>query len=268
MSQFFTNCAFAKNSFYDGLYRGWLWFEEKAKIVEEDKIGPRNMREPSEEEYKQARKEIEQFAADLEKLKYMMLRYPGNLEYIKRYKEKEAILLENAILLSQNYAMVNFLNPHLNDELKDPSNLYGRKIKNTVEQQMQKEELKSLAQKVELFLFFSESCPYCKVLEKHLAAFASDYGFKVTAVSADNSKSNYFQSQISPELVAKLDLKVMPTVIAVTNDSSVRFELVRGAVSVADLEEKSLLMAKRMRELEDDYKIREGKEWEWKETDQ
>ena len=36
----------------------------------------------------------------------------------------------------------------------------------------------------------------------------------------------------------------MPTVIAVTNDSSLRFELARGAVSVADLEDNSLLMAK------------------------
>jgi DUF4097 and DUF4098 domain-containing protein YvlB len=58
--------------------------------------------------------------------------------------------------------------------------------------------------------------------------------------------------------------KVMPTVIAVTNDSSVRFELTRGAVSIADLEEKSLLMAKRMKELEEDYKEIEGKEWEGK----
>jgi hypothetical protein len=36
----------------------------------------------------------------------------------------------------------------------------------------------------------------------------------------------------------------MPTVIAVTNDSRIRFELARGAVSVADLEENALLMAK------------------------
>lgn len=255
--------AFAKNGFYDGLYRGWLWFEEKAKIVEEDK-----KREPTEEEYQQARKEVEQFAAELEKLKYMMLRYPGNLEYIKKYREKEAILLENAILLSQNYAMVNFLNPEIDDELKNPSNLYGRKIKKASDTMRDNDELRLLAKKVELFLFFSDSCPYCKTLEKHLATFSNNYGFKVTAVSADNSKSNYFESHMSPELVEKLELRVMPTVIAVTNDSSVRFELVRGAVSVADLEEKSLLMARRMKELEEEYKINEGREWEGKEMEE
>lgn len=251
------------SSFYNQRYRGWLWFEDKAKTLEQEQ-NAEEAREPTEEEYVQARAEVEKFAADLEKVKYMMLRYPSNLEHIKRYKEKEAILLDNALILSQNYSMVNFLNPELDDELANPSNLYGRKIKKEVEKAEQQKELKALAGKVELFLFFSETCPYCKTLEKHLATFARDYGFKVTAISPDNSKSGYFESHMSPELIEKLDLKVMPTVIAVTNDSSVRFELTRGAVSVADLEEKSLLLAKRMKELEEDYKTLEGEEWEAK----
>lgn len=36
----------------------------------------------------------------------------------------------------------------------------------------------------------------------------------------------------------------MPTVIAVVNDTRERFELARGAVSIADLEDKALLLAK------------------------
>ena len=36
----------------------------------------------------------------------------------------------------------------------------------------------------------------------------------------------------------------MPTVIAVVNESRQRFELARGGVSVVDIEEKALLLAK------------------------
>ena len=38
----------------------------------------------------------------------------------------------------------------------------------------------------------------------------------------------------------------MPTVIAVVNESRQRFELVRGGVSVVDIEEKALLLAKHL----------------------
>ena len=104
--------------------------------------------------------------------------------------------------------------------------------------------LKAIAKKVELFLFFKSDCNHCEVLEKHLARFADIYGFKVEAVSIDGTKSRYFKTHTNTELIEQLQLKEMPTVIAVTNDSSLRFELARGAVSVADLEDNSLLMAK------------------------
>lgn len=254
--------AFADNSFFDQIYRGWIWFEDSPKVEDEgSKEEEYNSSSPSEEDYARARKEVEEFSALLEKHKFMMLRYPNNLEHIKRYKETEAVLLNNAMILSQNYRMVNFLNPELDDELQNPTNLWGRKIKKEVEKNSEEKELKELAGKVELYLFFSETCPYCKTLEKHLATFAKSFGFKVTAISPDNSKSQYFESHMSPILIEKLGLEVMPTVIAVTNDSSVRFEVARGAVSVDELKEKAILMAERMKELEKDFKQNEGREW-------
>jgi hypothetical protein len=85
------------------------------------------------------------------------------------------------------------------------------------------------------------------VLEKHLNSFANKYGFKVEAVAADNSNSKYFKTHNSPELIKQLNLTVMPTVIAVTKDSAMRFELARGAVSIPDLEDNALLLAKYLR---------------------
>ena len=75
-------------------------------------------------------------------------------------------------------------------------------------------------------------------------SFANKYGFQVDAVSADHSSSSYFKTHSHPEIIKQLNLTVMPTVIAVTKDSRMRFELARGAVSIPDLEDKALLLAK------------------------
>lgn len=107
----------------------------------------------------------------------------------------------------------------------------------------------TLSKEIEIFVFRKDKCSYCQTLEKHLASFAAQYGFKVEAVSADGSTSQYFKTNSSKELIAALDLEVMPTVIAVTNDSALRFELARGAVSIAELEEKALLLFRYLKEI-------------------
>ncbi|NRB10199.1 MAG: conjugal transfer protein TraF [Rickettsiaceae bacterium] len=236
-----------KRDFYQQRYRGWLWFEDKEKkLAKQQKELIISKKVKEELAGVQARKDIEQFKEELARLKYMMLRYPNNINHVLRYKQKEAIMLNNALLLAETTRMVNFLNPNLNDELANPLNLYGRRIKQEIDTAKQKQILIKLAKEVELFLFFSNRCPYCMTLNKHLAFFAKKYNFKVEAISLDGSINKYFKTYHDKALAKALKLEVMPTVIAVTKDSKIRFELARGAVSISDLEEKSLLLAKKL----------------------
>jgi thiol-disulfide isomerase/thioredoxin len=238
------------NDFFKERYRGWLWFEERQQPEEEKALSePKSGKELTLEEMEQAKRENETFAKELELLRHTMIRYPDNLDYVKRYKDKEKEMLENSLKLSRSYIMVNFLNPGLADELENPQNLYGRDIKKELDQEENKQKLMTLAGEVELFIFRKSDCKYCELLEKHLARFAAKYGFKVEAVSNDNSSSPYFKTHFNEELIEALDMQVMPTVIAVTNDSSLRFELARGTVSVADLEEKSLLLFRYLKDI-------------------
>ncbi len=234
-----------KHNFYQQRYRGWLWFEDKEKQAKKQQQKLVIIKKTKERLAKfKAERDIERFKEELSGLKYMMLRYPDNIYHVLRYKQKEAIMLNNALLLAETTRMVNFLNPDLNDELANPLNLYGRRIKQEIDIKQQKQILTKLASKVELFLFFSNSCPYCETLSKHLASFAKEYNFKVEAISLDGSNNKYFKTYHDKALAEALQLKVMPTVIAVTKDSRSRFELARSAVSISDLEEKSLLLAK------------------------
>lgn len=244
------NLSFAQDgSFWDQRYRGWMWFEEAEREVKEE--NEPKTKEFTVEEMEKIKEENERFAKELELLKHVMIRYPDNFEHVRRYKEKEKIMLDNAMVLGKSFLMANFLNPDLNDQLENPQNLYGRRTKAEIDEKLNNEKLRQVAKNVELFLFFKGDCLYCEVLEKHLARFASLYGFKVEAVSLDGTSSTYFKTHHNnKELIEKLELKQMPTVIAVTNDSSLRFELARGAVSVADLEANSLLMHRYLEEKE------------------
>ena len=239
--QFIAATANAKENFFEQRYRGWLWFDENVK--EQEEFTEENQA-PTLAQMEQAKKENEEFSRELDLLKHLAIRHPNNLEYIKLYKLKEKEMMDNAQVLGLNWIMANFLNPDIVDELKNPQNIYGRDIRNQQQENDDKATLQELATKVELFVFRQDNCLHCTTLEKHLNSFTTKYGFKIEAISPDHSKSSFFKTHTSPELIQALGLEIMPTVIAVVNESRQRFELARGGVSVVDIEEKALLLAK------------------------
>ena len=241
--QFIAAIANAKENFFEQRYRGWLWFDENAK--EQEEFTEENQA-PTIAQMEQAKKENEEFSKELDLLKHLAIRHPNNLEYIKLYKLKEKEMMDNAQVLGLNCIMANFLNPDIFDELKNPQNIYGRDIRNQQQDNDEKATLQELATKVELFVFRQDNCMHCPTLEKHLNSFTTKYGFKIEAISPDHSKSPYFKTHTSLELIKALGLEIMPTVIAVVNESRQRFELARGGVSVVDIEEKALLLAKHL----------------------
>ena len=236
-----SNYCYASN-FYQQRYRGWLWFEEKEKVqVLKNQQEALTLQEKQRQEYAKARQEVEQFSKELEELKFMMIRYPENIEHVRKYKEKESQMLDNSLKLAHSFRMVNFLYPEVINLIDNPINLYGRRIKEQIDQNETTKKLKELASQIELFVFFSSSCPYCQALEPVLNDFAKKYGFKVEAVSLDGTTSKFFKTHQNLELATKLNLQRTPTIVAVTNDSKIRFELIRGAASMSELEEAGLL---------------------------
>ena len=130
MTLYISSSYGAKHDLFEQRYRGWLWFEEKEQ---EDSLGSQTKeqamsRMPTEEQMRKAKLENEAFKEELEALRHLMVRYPDNLNYIRLYKEKEKEMLDSAMLLARNFAMVNFLNPDIADQLKRPQNIYGRNV--------------------------------------------------------------------------------------------------------------------------------------------
>ena len=233
--------SYAQGFLSDERYRGWLWFEnkpfgdkknEQAVIVEQNTdINP-----------EEARAEIEQFAKELEDIRFVMLARPSP-ESVKAYRDKEKQMWDQAESLHSAWDTANLLYPDQRDLINNPVNVHGVKAKRAIEEEKNKEKIKELAKEFDLVLFFEPSCRYCELLSPVLKSFGDIYGVHIAAVSNSGARHEYFKSASSPDLIERLGITAFPTVIAVSHDSKTAFELIRGYVSLSELEEYSVLAA-------------------------
>ena len=240
--------------FFDERYRGWFWFEETNKTVktknrnklERAESGQQDqgkVQEDSNMTPEAAKEQIQKFAKELEDLKFMMLAQPS-VENVKAYRDKEKQMWTHAEKLHDSWDMANLIYPEQRDLINNPINVHAVKAKRELEFEQNRARIKELATKVDLVLFFNSECRYCKLLSPVLRTFAQNYGFSIEAVSNDGGKHEYFKTANMPKLVERLGIQGFPTVIAVSHDGKTAFELIRGYVSISELEEYSLLAVK------------------------
>ena len=169
-----SNVSFASN-FYEQRYRGWLWFEDREKQeireLEEEAVKKKEQRA---EKIARARAEVEEFSKELEDLRFMMI-WDSTVENVLAYKKKEGEMFNTAMKVDRSYRMARLADPDHADRLKNPMNLYGRKIQAKEQEKKIAKEVAELASQVELFVFIKSDCPYCDQLEPVLANFAKTH---------------------------------------------------------------------------------------------
>ena len=227
--------------FFDQRYRGWLWFEDKSQNrneLRQQETGDANTITPE-----AAKAEIDRFAKELEELKFVMLARPTPLN-IKAYRDKEKQMWIQAEKLHDAWDMANFLYPEQQDLINNPVNVHGVKAKRALIEEENAKKIKELAKDFDLVLFFSDTCRYCGLLSPVLRTFGQKYGFNIEAIGKDGVSHEYFKTTSAPGLIERLGITAFPTVIAVSHDAKTAFELIRGYVSISELEEYSLLAVK------------------------
>ena len=239
--------SYAQGFLNDERYRGWFWFENKP-ITKENKTPLLKREQNPDISPEEAKAEIEQFAKELEELKFMMLARPSP-ENVKAYRDKEKQMWDQADDLHAAWDTANLLYPEQRDLINNPVNVHGVKAKRAMQEEQNAEKIKELAKDFDLVLFFSDSCKYCALLSPVLKNFGELYGFHIDAISATGSKHEYFKTANAPQLIERLGITAFPTVIAVSHDSKTAFELIRGYVSLSELEEYSLLAAKYLEDI-------------------
>jgi len=213
--------------FYGQAKRGWFWFEERKKAEQEKAfISPKQ--------------QLEQFKQKLDDLRYKMLASP-TIENVANYRKMEQQMWSQAEKLYDSWEQANFKYPKLADKLQDPTNVYAVKLSRKIKQEQQEQEIANFIKDYDLVLFRKGNCAFCTSFEPVLKHFADKYHIKVEAVSPDDTSSSYFENKDAKELIKQLNIEGFPTVIAVHKNKKHIFELIRGLVTIDELEEYAVL---------------------------
>jgi len=232
LSMFFVlDGAFA--GFYDHAKRGWFWFEGKD-------IDTQQKQEDDQISAEEAKAIAESITKELDDLRYVMFARP-TVENVRNYREKEKVLMQKSEELYDVWEQSNFLYPHLNDKLVEPTNVHAVKLDRQIKKDQQSKNIKEFMQNYDLILFRSGECKHCQAFEPVLKSFADKYAIKVEAVSLDDSLSMYFENKSAKQLVKALNIDAYPVVIAVHKHNLEMFELIRGFVTIDELEEYVML---------------------------
>ena len=235
--------ALAEVGFLDQRYRGWLWFEEKEALSGlKERTSIQNNEEASEEiTVEEAKGEVEAIIKELEDLRYVYLARP-NYKTQKAYRDKLGEIMDRGIKMQELWDEQNFIEPEYRDLVNSPENVFAVKLNRKIKAQGEKEIIKQFARDYELVFFFRKSCPRSSEFEPVLKSFGDTHGIKIEAVSVDGSESEYFRgsSTISQKLIEKLGISATPTVIAIRKDARKAFELIRGFVTLSELEENTI----------------------------
>ena len=235
--------AIAEPGFFEQRYRGWLWFEEKEALSGlKERRSNQNNEEASEEiTVEEAKGEVEGIIKELEDLRYVYLARP-NYKTQKAYRDKLGEIMDRGIRMQELWDEQNFIEPEYRDLVNSPENVFAVKLNRKIKAQGEKEIIKQFAKDYELVFFFRKSCPRSSEFEPVLKSFGDTHGIKIEAVSVDGSESEYFprSSTISQKLIEKLGISATPTVIAIRKDARKAFELIRGFVTLSELEENTI----------------------------
>jgi conjugal transfer pilus assembly protein TraF len=221
--------ASSKKQFMEQRYRGWLWFEEKQlekptrKI--ETSITPND-----------AKKEIEELKERMEEKRNVMMARPSP-ETVRDYVELEEVMWKKAMQLDGAYRQAKFRYPQYFDKLQDPQNVHAVKFKRKLDSEASESKIRDFATKFDLVFFSRGNCGYCTEFAPVLKRFSDMYGFSVEEASIDGDMSGLFKGRKMTDLAHKLGIEATPTVVAVSKDGKNAFELIRGYVAVAELEE-------------------------------
>ena len=235
--------ALAEPGFFEQRYRGWLWFEEKEALSGlKERTSTQNNEEASEEiTVEEAKGEVESIIKELEDLRYVYLARP-NFRTQKAYRDKLGEIMDRGIRMQELWDEQNFIEPEYRDLVNSPENVFAVKLNRKIKAEAEKEIIKQFAKDYELVFFYRKSCPRSSEFEPVLKSFGDTYQIKIEAVSVDGSESEYFprSSTISQKMIEKLGISATPTVIAIRKDARKAFELIRGFVTLSELEENTV----------------------------
>jgi conjugal transfer pilus assembly protein TraF len=223
--------------FYEQSEQGWYWYD--VNKIEGNK--ETNSTAPS--TYEAAQKELETLRKSLDDKKALALMNPTE-DNIKDYIRVQNETNKLAEVFAVNWQKVIIQNPELDHTVKNPTNAVGRRVYHEQKAIEQKSSVESLTSKYGLFFFFRSNCPYCHKFAPIMKMFEQEYGITVVPVSLDGiGLLEYPDPKSDNGIAKKLNVDVVPAVIAVDPKTGEVIPVSYGLVSIDELSYRINLLA-------------------------
>lgn len=211
--------------FYDKPEQGWYWYDENR--IEDSKQPPITT--------ESAQAQLEALKKEVEDKKALALMNPTE-ENLKNYIRIQYEVNQRADLFATTWQKVVIKNPELDYTVKHPTNAVARRVYHQEQEAERKSSIDAFTNKYGLFFFFRSNCPYCHQFAPILNMFEQQYGLTVVPVSLDGKGlPEYPHPKPDNGIASKLNIDIVPAVIAVDPKTGETVPIAYGLVSVDEL---------------------------------
>lgn len=234
-------------SFFSDHARGWFWYEdpdidslEEPKREESEPVSGLN---PTLKP-KTARERLKDVQEHLSELKAKAILEPTQ-ENVKAYQEMQMKAVNQSEAFSKAWMMNVYLNPTLDENVKNPSAQAARFVVYEEERIETERIISHLKSTYGLFYFYSGSCSYCKAFAPILKQFADKYGWEVMAISLDGAPSEVFSNwQPDNGVSQQWNVQTVPAVFAVNPENNTIIPVANGFTAIDAMEKRIVTIAR------------------------
>ena len=232
----------AELPFYQDHARGWFWYEDPEANDEalEKKLEDPSRLPPiiSEKKPKTAVDRLKEVQAHLAELKATALLEPTS-KNVKAYQDMQMKVMNQSEAFSRAWVMNVFMNPSLDENVKNPSAQSARFVVYEKERQKTESIIQELKNSYGLFYFYSGSCAYCKAFNSLVKLFADKYGWEVMAISLDGAPSDVFLNwQPDNGIAQQWNVQTVPTVFAINPETDHVIPVANGFTAIDEMEKR------------------------------
>ncbi|MBL4707618.1 MAG: type-F conjugative transfer system pilin assembly protein TraF [Flavobacteriales bacterium] len=222
--------------------QGWFWYRAAPEGIEKEEGWPekedrsRSLTQMSPKEKQEAyKKELENRLAAA-----WLKPTPSN---VQNYQEMQQDMMERSSNFANTWMQNIFLNPELDNTLKNPVNQTARHVQQDLDKERKRQRIHELAKDFGLFFFFGGSCKYCHQFAPIVKSFSERYSWQVLPISIDGKGLKTFpNAKLDNGLFETWGLESLPIVIAVNPKTGQAIPIAQGMISLADMEDRIMLL--------------------------
>ncbi len=235
--------CFGKN-FYDDHARGWHWYETITHTEDSKKSNAGSKK-------KSATEELKEYQDQLEEVKAQAVLHPTS-DNVLAYQKMQYEMMQKAGRFLEVWMQNVYKNVSIDHTKEFPVSQNARHI--YIDEQHKEIEAKitQLSKEYGLFYFFKDDCAYCDQFSITVKIFSEKYNWEVLAISENGEKNETFKRNVKDNGLAETwGVTTYPSLFAVNPKTGHVIPIANGMISIQEMEERIISIAKEMDEKHD-----------------